>query len=85
MCDAIAGIRCTPTGWRASQEWIRNDRELRALIAEMRQVSAKATELITKHQSQAEPRFNRKLDDTSEPVEAANCAAAASASSRAPR
>jgi hypothetical protein len=33
------------------QEWIRNDRKLRALITEMRQVAAKATELITKHQT----------------------------------
>jgi hypothetical protein len=33
------------------QDWIRNDRELRALIAEMRKVSAEATELITKHQT----------------------------------
>lgn len=34
------------------QEWIRNDRELRALITEMRKVSAEAaTELITKHQT----------------------------------
>jgi hypothetical protein len=35
------------------QEWIGNDRKLRALIAEMRQVAAKATELITKTSSTA--------------------------------
>jgi hypothetical protein len=33
------------------QEWIRNDRKLRALIAEMRHMAAKATELITKDQT----------------------------------
>ena len=30
------------------QEWIANDRQLRAIITQMRQVAAKATELITK-------------------------------------
>jgi len=38
---------------RLYQEWIDNDRTLRALIAEMRQVAAKATELITKTSSAA--------------------------------
>jgi hypothetical protein len=33
---------------RLYQEWIGNDRKLRALIAEMRQVAAEATELIMK-------------------------------------
>jgi hypothetical protein len=33
---------------RLYQEWIGNDRKLRALITEMRQVAAKATELIAK-------------------------------------
>lgn len=34
------------------QEWITNDRTLRALIAEMRQVAAQATELIMQDASQ---------------------------------
>jgi hypothetical protein len=38
---------------RLYQEWIGNDRKLRTLIAEMRQVAAKATELITKTSSTA--------------------------------
>ena len=33
------------------QEWISNDRQLRALLAQMRGVSAKATELIMKDTS----------------------------------
>lgn len=40
--------RLTETQARLYQEWIDNDRQLRALITHMRQVAAKATELIMK-------------------------------------
>ncbi|MGH3695100.1 MAG: DUF6788 family protein [Pseudonocardiaceae bacterium] len=36
---------------RLYQEWITNDRQLRALIAQMREIAAKATELIMKEQA----------------------------------
>jgi hypothetical protein len=39
--------RLTTNQARLYQEWIRNDRQLRALIDQMRKVAAKATELIT--------------------------------------
>ena len=35
------------------QEWVANDRQLRAIITQMRQVAAKATELITKETKNA--------------------------------
>jgi len=38
--------RLSATDAALYQEWIANDRQLRALITQMRQVSAKATELI---------------------------------------
>jgi len=38
--------RLTETEATRYQEWITNDRKLRALIAEMRQLAAQATELI---------------------------------------
>lgn len=40
--------RLTPNEARLYQEWISNDRKLRALITKMRQVAAKATDLIVK-------------------------------------
>lgn len=40
--------RLSETEARLYQEWIGNDRKLRALITETRQVAAKATELIVK-------------------------------------
>jgi hypothetical protein len=40
--------RLTETEARLYQEWISNDRKLRALIDQMREVAAKATELIKK-------------------------------------
>ncbi len=43
--------RLTETQARLYQEWIDNDRQLRALIAQMREVAAKATELIMKEAS----------------------------------
>jgi len=36
------------------QEWIANDRHLRAIITQMRQVAAKATELITQKANKTE-------------------------------
>lgn len=42
--------RLTETEADQYQEWIDNDRELRALITQMRQIAAKATELIRKTQ-----------------------------------
>ena len=36
------------------QQWIHNDRQLRALIRQMRQVAAKATELIMKEAGSSE-------------------------------
>lgn len=41
--------RLTQEEARLYQEWIANDRQLRALITKMRQVAAKATDLIIKH------------------------------------
>lgn len=41
--------RLTETEARLYQEWIDNDRELRSLIANMRKIAAKATELILKN------------------------------------
>ena len=43
--------RLTESQARLYQEWINNDRQLRALITRMRDVSAKATELIMKEAS----------------------------------
>jgi hypothetical protein len=40
--------RLTPTEAALYQEWIDNDRQLRALISQMRHVATKATELIMK-------------------------------------
>jgi hypothetical protein len=40
--------RLSPTEADLYQQWINNDRELRALIDQMRRVAAKATELIMK-------------------------------------
>ncbi len=40
--------RLSETEAQLYQEWIANDRQLRAIIAEMRQVAAEATELILK-------------------------------------
>ncbi len=40
--------RLTPDEARLYQEWITNDRKLRAVITKMREVAAKATELILK-------------------------------------
>jgi len=40
--------RLTESEAQLYQEWIGNDRQLRALIAEMRKIAAKATELIKK-------------------------------------
>lgn len=40
--------RLSETEAQLYQQWIANDRRLRALIAQMRQVAAKATELIIK-------------------------------------
>ncbi len=37
------------------QTWITNDRQLRAIITEMRQVAARATELIIKDTVEAQP------------------------------
>jgi len=41
---------------RLYQQWIANDRELRDLIAQMRQVAAKATELIMKEAASTQAR-----------------------------
>lgn len=41
--------RLTPDEARLYQGWIANDRELRAIIAKMRQVAAEATDLIIKN------------------------------------
>ena len=38
--------RLTPADAQRYQQWIANDRQLRALIDQMRQVAAKATEMI---------------------------------------
>ncbi|MDQ6726565.1 MAG: hypothetical protein M3066_10430 [Actinomycetota bacterium] len=38
--------RLTPDEARLYQDWIANDRQLRAIITKMRQVAAKATDLI---------------------------------------
>ena len=43
--------RLTETEARLYQEWIDNDRQLRALIGQMRAVAARATELIAKEAS----------------------------------
>lgn len=43
--------RLSPTQARLYQEWIDNDRQLRALIAQMREEAAKATELIMREAS----------------------------------
>ena len=40
--------RLTPADAERYQQWIANDRQLRTLIDQMRQVAAKATELIMK-------------------------------------
>ena len=40
--------RLSPTEASLYQEWIDNDRELRSMIAQMREVAAKATELLLK-------------------------------------
>ena len=53
--------RLTETEAQLYQQWIANDRQLRALIDQMRQVAAKATELILKEAGPRRPRFNRKL------------------------
>jgi hypothetical protein len=45
--------RLTESEARLYQEWIGNDRKLRALISEMRQVAAQATALITKNSNAA--------------------------------
>jgi alkanesulfonate monooxygenase SsuD/methylene tetrahydromethanopterin reductase-like flavin-dependent oxidoreductase (luciferase family) len=45
--------RLSETEARLYQEWIGNDRKLRALIQQMRQVAAEATALITKMSSAA--------------------------------
>jgi hypothetical protein len=45
--------RLSETEARLYQEWISNDRQLRKLIAQMRQVAAKATVLIAKVESAA--------------------------------
>ena len=42
--------RLSPTEADLYQQWIDNDRELRALIAQMRQISTKATSLILQDQ-----------------------------------
>lgn len=41
--------RLTPTEAQLYQQWIDNDRQLRALITKMRDISAKATDLIMKN------------------------------------
>jgi hypothetical protein len=44
--------RLTPTEAALYQEWITNDRQLRALIDQMRTIAAKATALTLKHADQ---------------------------------
>lgn len=46
--DKTITRRLTPDQARLYQEWITNDRQLRAIITKMRQVAAKATGLILK-------------------------------------
>lgn len=46
--------RLTAREARLYRQWIDNDRQLRALIGQMRQVAAKATELIMKETAKSE-------------------------------
>lgn len=48
--------RLTQDEARLYQQWINNDRQLRALITKMRQVAAKATDLIIKDSTANRPR-----------------------------
>lgn len=48
--------RLTETEARLHQQWIDNDRQLRALISQMRQVATKATELIMKETTDRPPK-----------------------------
>lgn len=48
--------RLTQDEARLYQEWIANDRQLRALITKMRQVAAKATDLIVKDAAASQPK-----------------------------
>lgn len=48
--------RLTHDQARLYQEWIANDRQLRALITKMRQVAAKATDLIVKDADASQPK-----------------------------
>ena len=47
--------RLTETEADRYREWIANDRRLRALITQMRQTAAKATELIMKDSRRGDP------------------------------
>ena len=47
--------RLTPTEAELYQEWIANDRQLRAIIAQMREVATAATELLLKEHAPREP------------------------------
>ena len=55
ILNSVGGSGLSETEADLYQEWIDNDRELRALIQQMRQIAAKATELIEKtpHPSRA--------------------------------
>ena len=48
--------RLTQDEARLYQEWIANDRQLRAVITKMRQVAAKATDLIVKDTAASQPK-----------------------------
>ena len=47
--------RLSQTEAELYQQWIGNDRQLRALITQMREVAAKATQLILQEASQSDP------------------------------
>jgi len=47
--------RLTPTEAELYQNWIDNDRQLRAIIAKMREVATAATELLLKEHAHREP------------------------------
>lgn len=47
--------RLTPTEAQLYQQWIDNDRQLRAIIAKMRQVATAATALLLKEHAPREP------------------------------
>ena len=55
--DKTITRRLTPDQAHLYQEWITNDRQLRAIITKMRQVAAKATGLILKDAPQAKPQI----------------------------